>query len=82
MGGAVAYLVGQLTTKSEVQGSNPSLGPVNFALLPRVHSAVNGVSGERSDKEKPASQDDTSNWNSNNRSAATRTAVTGSAVPE
>ncbi|GFN85866.1 hypothetical protein PoB_001237200 [Plakobranchus ocellatus] len=31
--GAVAHLVGQLATKLEVQGSNPSSGQVSFSML-------------------------------------------------
>ncbi|GFN79989.1 hypothetical protein PoB_000649500 [Plakobranchus ocellatus] len=42
--GAVAYLVGQLATKSEVRGADPSSGQVNFSLLLCVHPALNGLS--------------------------------------
>ncbi|GFN91093.1 regulating synaptic membrane exocytosis protein 2 [Plakobranchus ocellatus] len=34
IGGAVAHLVGQLATKSEVRGSNPSRSQVNFSIAP------------------------------------------------
>ncbi|GFN90518.1 hypothetical protein PoB_001702400 [Plakobranchus ocellatus] len=43
--GAVADLVGQLATQSEVRGSNPSPGQANFPLLLCVHPALKGLLG-------------------------------------
>ncbi|GFO21339.1 hypothetical protein PoB_004784400 [Plakobranchus ocellatus] len=42
--GAGAHLVGQLVTKSEISGSNPSPGQVSFSFLLCVHPALNGFS--------------------------------------
>ncbi|GFO46721.1 hypothetical protein PoB_007322600 [Plakobranchus ocellatus] len=38
-------LVGWSATKSEVRGSNPSPGQVNFSMLLCVHPALNGYLG-------------------------------------
>ncbi|GFN82758.1 hypothetical protein PoB_000926400 [Plakobranchus ocellatus] len=40
-GGAVAHLVEQLPTKSNVQGSNPSPGQINISLRLRIQPALN-----------------------------------------
>ncbi|GFN87356.1 hypothetical protein PoB_001386200 [Plakobranchus ocellatus] len=56
-GGAVAHLLGQLATKSEVRGSNSTLGQVNFSLLLCVYPALNGQQGRLRPGESKGSEE-------------------------